>query len=201
MLSSLSAVQPAVDIEFSAERHEYRIGGTRWPSVTEVLDPLLELDGIPKHLLKAAAEFGSHVHQACHLHNVGALNWSTLDPVLAPYVEAWRDFLDENNAIVIASEQRVAHPKLRYAGTLDAIIRLKGQKVLADIKTSATVPRTVGPQTAAYQYALGDLTTVRRCVHLRPDGTYRLHKLTDRADWNLFLSALNVHQWRHRHAA
>jgi hypothetical protein len=56
----------------------------------------------------------------------------------------------------------------------------------------------VGPQTAAYAEALGEPRIKRRVVQLRRDGTYRTERLTDRADWNLFLSALNIYQWRNR---
>lgn len=188
------------EIAFDEARHEYRIGGARWPSVTQVLDPLLELDGIPKHLLDAAARFGTHVHQACHLLNQGVLDEASLDPALRPYVDAWIKFLGDTKATVIASELRVAHLTLRYAGTLDAVVMWRGKRCLIDLKSTADIPRTVGPQTAAYMQALGQKLP-RYCVQLRADATYRAVPLKDTADWNLFLSALNIHHWRHKNAA
>lgn len=186
------------ELAFDAERHEYRVLGQRWPSVTEILEPLQMFDGIPLETLRAAAAFGTNVHAACHLYNQGALNIATLDPALTNYVRAWQAFLSDTGAVVIASEQRVMHQSLRYAGTLDAIVRWKGRQALIDIKTGASVPRTVGPQTAAYRHALGDLRKPRYCVHLKPDATYRVHKLDDLADWQIFLSARNIHNWRNR---
>lgn len=187
----------AADIHFEAEGHRYTVGGERFPSVTEVLDPLLELDGIPKAVLKAAAEFGTHVHMACHLFDRGVLDEPALDPHLAPYLAGWKLFLRETKSTVVATELRVGHAKLRYAGTLDKIIVYRGKHVLLDIK-SGEVPRTVGPQTAAYNEAAGLTLSGRYCLQLRPDATYRLTKLSDPTDWSIFLSALNLHRWRNR---
>lgn len=189
------------ELVFDEGTHTYRVGGVRWPSVTEILQPLQELDGIPRAILEAAARFGTHVHQACHLYNLGALDEQRLDPALAPYLAGWKEFLERTGARVVASEMRVAHERLRYAGTLDTICLISGTRTLVDIKSTAEIPRTVGPQTAAYAEALGEPRIARRVVQLRKDGTYRAERLTERTDWNLFLSALNVHQWRHRNVA
>jgi hypothetical protein len=132
--------------------------------------------------------------------NVGALDIDALDPALAPYVAAWSKFLADTSAKVIASEMRVAHTRLRYAGTLDTICLIRGARELVDIKSTAAIPRTVGPQTAAYAEAIDEPRIRRRVVQLRKDGTYRSKPLTDPADWNLFLSALNIHNWRYRNA-
>lgn len=191
------------DLTFDPTLHEYRMRGERWPSVTEVLEPLLQLEGIPKAMLRAAADFGSNVHAACHLSNVGNLDWDSLDEELRPYVNAWRKFVTETGAVVLASELRIAHPKIKYAGTLDAIVRWKGRQHVLDIKTSFSVPRTTAYQTAAYYEAVrltGRLVTpTRYCVHLRADATYRLLKLDNRSDFNSFISCLNF--WRLLNAA
>ena len=190
------------ELAFNEERHEYRLGGQRLPSVTEVLDPINELDGIPRDVLRAAADFGTHVHIACELHDAGTLDRDQLDPALEPYLQAWEKFLADTGAKVLANEERVCHP-IGYAGTLDRVIELRGKRHVADLKTSAAVPRTVGPQTAAYREAWLQcrkrdlcLSVIRYCVHLKPDGTFRLHKLTDPSDWSIFVSALNIWRWR-----
>lgn len=192
------------DVAFNEADHTYTLAGRRLPSVTEILDPLNELDGIPRDVLAAAAAFGSHVHLACHLHSEGRLDRAALDPALEPYLGAWESFLAATGAKVIASEARVSHP-IGYAGTLDNVIEWRGRRHVVDIKTSAAVPRTVGPQTAAYREAWLQehkrdlsLSVIRYCVHLRPDGTYRLHKLADPSDWSIFVSTLNIWNWRNR---
>ena len=188
----------APDLTFDAASHTYRLGGVRMPSVTQILDPLQELDGIPRHILEAAAAFGTNVHLACHLLNQGVLDEDALDPALVPYLTGWRTFLSDVSGVVIGSEVRVINRQLRYAGTLDSLVRIKGVTELVDIKATAAIPRTVGPQTAAYAQALGEPRIKRRVVQLRRDGTYSTERLNESTDWNLFLSALNVHNWRHR---
>lgn len=185
--------------------HVYHREGVRVPGVTQCLEPLQFLDGIPWETIRAAGELGQHVHQACDLHDRGELDWNTLDTHLVPYVSAWAKLLADSGAIVVSSEQLVYHSKLKYAGTLDSRIafpRSVAPHVL-DRKTSAVVHPTVGPQTAAYcaaAQAMGlQVSTVRYCAHLKPDGTYRLIKLTDPADMSMFISALNICNWRMKH--
>jgi hypothetical protein len=177
------------DIHFEPEGHRYTVAGERWPSVTEVLDPLLELDGIPRAVLKAAAQFGTHVHMATDLFDKGILDEPALDPHLAPYLAGWKLFLRDTGAKVTASEVRVGHPKLRYAGTLDKAVawtkRGRVRSAQIDIK-SGEVPRTVGPQTAAYAEAHEFKFDERYVLALKPDATYRLTKLTDPTDWSIF---------------
>lgn len=189
-----------MDLSFEKETHTYRIGGQVWPSVTQVLDPLQQLDGIPADVLAAAAAFGTNVHAACHLDNLGELDEATLDTALLPYLTAWRKFQSDVGLVILASEKRVMHGGLRYAGTLDVVGLVRDARELIDIKSTAAIPRTAGPQTAAYAEALGEPRIRRRVVQLRSDGTYRTERLTDRGDFNLFISALNLWNWRHRNA-
>lgn len=187
------------ELAFNAESHTYTLDGRALPSVTQVLDPLNELDGVPRDVLAAATEFGTHVHLACDLHDAGRLDRAALDPALEPYLCAWERFLAEADACVIESELRVHHP-LGFAGTVDKIIMWRGKHHVLDIKSGTTVPRTWRPQTAAYREAVLQqrlaCSTVRYCVHLRGDGTYVLHKSNDPADWSVFVSALNLYRWR-----
>ncbi len=197
-------LQPA-ELQFDAPSHTYRLGGRVLPSVTQVLEPLQFLDGIPWAVLEAARKFGDHVHQAVHLWNVERLDEDALDPHLVPYLQGWKAFLLQTGGVVIHSELRVVNRKLGYAGTLDSAVRFPTlKKHVVDVK-SGIVPKTVGPQTAAYRDAFleerdEDLSRTRFCVQLTGDGRFKLHKLNDPTDFNLFVSALNVHKWRARHA-
>lgn len=195
-------------LEFERETHSYRINGQRVPSVTEVLEPLNDWGGAPRETIQMAAAFGRHVHEACHLFNRGELDYGKLDPALRPYVDSWAAFLEVSGAVVIASELQVGHPLYGYAGTLDLIAELKAHsgRALIDIKSTATVPRVVGPQTAAYREAYTGgkrrLAPKRYCAHLQKDGSpAKLHALSDPADFSIFLSALNLWKWRQKHAA
>jgi hypothetical protein len=192
------------ELVFNAARHEYRLGAQVLPSVTQVLAILEDFSAVPAEVLTRAAEFGSHVHQAVDLMLRGVLDWDSLDAALVPYVIGARRFLDESGAHAVASEMRVYHKALKYAGTLDLLADWKGQRSLFDFKTGSQVPRTVGPQTVAYALALdsmGALPVKRRyCVQLMPND-YRVTPLTDPADRSIFQSCLNLYHWRNKHAA
>ena len=196
-------------LEFNAEAHEYRLDGQLVPSVTAVLDPLLELWRIPSDILEAAREFGEHVHQAVHLFNEGELDEEALDPALALPLRGWKQFLHATGTEISASEQRVFHRGARFAGTLDSTGLMPGRAgrgevlSLIDVK-SGDVPFTVGPQTAAYEYARRDmgLPPCRRrlCVQLTSEPPfYKVHQLTEPSDLTMFLSALNVYRFKEKH--
>ncbi len=187
-------------LEFDASTHTYRMDGRRLPSVSEIIAPLQDYSNVPAHVLAAACEFGTNVHAACDLYNRDQLDWSALDAELEPYVRAWAAFLEDAGAVVIASECRVYHDELGYAGTPDVVLAWGKRLVLPDLQATAVVPRTVGIQTAAYAKAYARTHRVpepeRYCIHLQ-DGKYRSHKRTDPADWQLFMSCLNVHRFNH----
>jgi len=109
-------------IEFDPETHVYRVDGRTLPSVTDVLGIIQDFSAVPPDVLEAAKQFGKHVHQAINLFNRDELDWRALNPALVPFVERWRAFLDESGAIVIASEQQVAHARLGFAGTPDVVL-------------------------------------------------------------------------------
>ena len=186
-------------IEFEPISHTYTVDGRVLPSVTQVLEPYTGLEFVNRELLKRAAEFGSNVHQACHLYNMDDLDRDSLDPALVPYVDAWEKFLDDTGAVVILSEHRVASRKHGYAGTFDTLVHWGKSQRKIDIKSGTVLPRTVGPQTAAYVEAYAEETGVkirdRYCLHLKGDGTYSSHKLTDPRDWDIFKAALMLCNW------
>lgn len=187
------------ELQFDAESHVYTWRGARVPSVTQILRPIINFDGVPPDVLAAAAQFGTHVHQACDLHNKGELDEAALDPALAPYLAQWKACIDECGLTIENSELRVVHPAGSYAGTIDVVGRINGKTFIADIKTGSAMPASVGPQTAAYRDAMKDFdrNALRYCIHLMPD-SYRLIRLTDKTDIHIFQSCLNI--WRFNHA-
>lgn len=181
-------------LDFDAASHTYRLDGRLVPSVTQVLAPLNDYSMVPPDILEAARIFGTHVHEACDLFNRDELDWASLDPELVPYVEAWKRFIEESGAVVIASECRVFHDLLGYAGSPDVVLAWGKRIVIPDIKATAVVPATVGPQTCAYAKAYqrmhGGREPARYCIHLQA-GQYRSHVRNDPADWSTFVTALN----------
>lgn len=189
-------------IEFDKILHEYRLDGRLVPSVTSVLAPLEDFERVPRETLEAARVFGQHVHEAAALFVRDELDWPSLDEHLTPYMEGLKRFLDESGLSVIASELAVASRKYRVAGTLDLLGLWRGSECVIDFKATATLPKSVGPQTSAYEALyrekFGGAKRKRYCVQLRPND-YRVHPLSDMGDWSIFLSCLNL--WRYKNAA
>jgi hypothetical protein len=185
------------ELTFDATRHEYRYGGRVVPSVTQILGMLNDFSMVDPDKLARAAQFGRHVHAAIDLDNQGTLDEETLDPELLPYLTQWRRFLEETGFVVTMSEQRVYHKRLQYAGTLDVAGTWMDEDWVCDVK-SGWVPKSVGPQLAAYQQALPNRPKRRLCVQLSAE-KYTLHECKKLSDFTTFQSCLNI--WRFQHAA
>lgn len=184
-------------LTFDAPTHIYRWDGQIVPSVTTALRVIERGFGfVSEEILDRAREFGRHVHLATHLFDRGELNEATLDPELALYLAQYKRFLFDTKAQVIASEEIVYSKASGYAGQLDKRYAWKRSTWLGDLK-SGQVPRTVGPQTAAYQRASIEPPRKRLCLQLRRMD-YRLIILDDSTDFHYFLSALNCHRFNQR---
>lgn len=196
-------------LTFEPVEHIYHYQGERVPSVTQVLDVIDETWRVDPLVLQRAAERGVAVHRATELDDMGDLDIDDLDPVLVPYLEAWRRFRVDLGFTVLHSESRVWHDGMRYAGTLDRVGtfsaggRKRGALQLLDIKSGTAWP-SHGPQTAAYTEAFQRLTREkiadRWCVYLRPDGQYRLERQEHPGDWATFIACLSIRQFRARTA-
>jgi hypothetical protein len=197
-------------IEFNEERHEYTLDGRLLPNVTRILAPLTDIHTMPRDRVEFARQRGQAVHLGTALDDCGTLDPASVDPQLTGYLAAWRLFRHESGFVPRNIEYRVAHALYGYAGTEDRDGRMRitppGALDLIDIKATADIyQKVVGPQTAAYAKALQaqdpttPLSIMRWAVQLRPDGTYRLHPCTDPNDFNVFLAALTLYQWREKH--
>ena len=187
------------ELTFDPAAHVYRAGGRVVPSVTQILGILSDFSMVDPEKLKAASEFGTHVHAAIDMDNRGELDEEALDGELLPHLNQWRLFLRESGFIVTGSELRVFNRTLGYnsAGTIDVTGTMKNTSWVLDVKTG-WLPKTVGAQLAAYQHALDPRPRRRLCVQLKAD-SYQLHECKGLSDFALFQSCLNI--WRFQHAA
>lgn len=193
--------QNAEGVTFDPVSHQYFHGGVRLPSVTQILKPLSDFDGIPPSVLDAKRDLGKRVHLAIQFHNEGDLDPNSIEPDVAPYLQAWLDFVADTQCEVLASELIVRHKFYGYCGTVDLIIRSGSRLFLVDIKTSVSLPISVGPQTAAYKAALVNgsrdalSSMTRHALTLRPNGTYKLVPLQSTRDWTCFMNAIGVYSF------
>jgi hypothetical protein len=192
--------QPDINLDAS---HVYRVGGLVVPGVTSVLGQVDTLGGIPAAALEYARERGVAVHLATQLHDEGDLDWSSLDETIEPYVLAWVQFLKDTEFEVTEIEKLVYSDRHRYCGTLDRKGLLYGEPTVLDIKCVAVLSPVTGLQTAAYAEAdrpnQRTKAARRAAVQLKPDGTYRWQEYTEKTDFSVFLSLLQLANWRATH--
>lgn len=212
----------APGVTFDEELHRYYHEGRWVRSVTQILSlitaPLYAR--APQYVMAEALERGSNVHgwtelidlfEADVAHDViSADGGATLQPEHAewPYVQAWLAFKRDSGFMPEIVEQRIWHPALRYAGTVDRIGLLNGVRATVEIKTVAQLHPWVGLQTAAYHAgfnhgrARSEQARDRYAVQLRKDGTYRLEQYTDdRGDLAAFAAMKQVWDWSDSHGA
>jgi len=135
------------------------------PSVTEILAAEGFIDD--RFFDEWSRDRGTYVHLATHLDDMGDLDEDTVDPVIVPYLEAWRRFKKESGFMVEQSEISLASKAYHYAGTIDRI---------------------------GY-FPAGSIT--RAAVELHNDGTYKIYPFNDRTDKQIWLSVVAIHYWKH----
>jgi hypothetical protein len=188
-------------LTFDPIKHEYRdIDGRVVPSVTQILAPLNNFDAVHPDVLAAAQQFGTAVHRACELYDLGTLNIASLDPALLPYLDAWRRFKKDHSTVWHKVEYRLHHQAMGYAGTPDRLGEVEGDMAVVDIKTGTALMPSVGPQLAAYAHAYSrDARAIKRYAVRLHEGGYEVQWYTDPLDWTTFASLLTLRTFCARH--
>jgi hypothetical protein len=164
-----------------------------YPRVTEIIRAA-GMMGDTSWYTEEARERGTAVHKACHYLCEGDLDLATLDPRVAPRVAQFQRWLRESGAEVLGNEVPVVNDIYRYRGTRDLDVRLAGRLAIVDIKCGPPMPWH-GVQLAAYTMT----PAVKRYgLHLNDTG-YKFIEHTDRDDWNVFVAAVSLYNWRTRH--
>ncbi len=104
---------------------------------------------------------GTELHKAAEALALGVTP-EAVDVEALPYVEQYRRFLEEHAPVFEMAEAPVYSPTRFYAGTLDGIVVLDGQRLVFDIKSTDKAPDSgksrppypeVALQLAAYRRA------------------------------------------------
>lgn len=191
------------ELEFSDERHEYRVNGIKIPAVSAILEPLSSANygTVSRSVLNRAAEKGTAVHNA--IENWIKFGIEDIDPAWQGYFDAFLQWWAENVPEPLGSEVRIYHRLLMYAGTCDLIAVIDGKTVLVDYKTSAQVSAMVyGVQLEAYAQALEQLGVRidrKLILHLKKDGTFAEHEFPakDVERWRVFGCLKQVYDYIH----
>lgn len=193
-------------LAFEEQGHIYMLNGVVLPSVTQVIrDNRLSSDfaHVSAADLEIARQLGQAVHIATHYNDEGTLDDASIDAVVRPYLNAWRQFVAERRLQFVALEQRVADPVYQFCGTVDRLAVLADNpaagELLIDLKTGNPAAAGANYQTAAYAHLVRQLPGVTRIVarwsvQLHPERAvpYSVTPYTKNTDWRIFRSALEL---------
>ena len=161
------ALLNSYNVAFEKEGHVYTAAGRRLPSITQILGA----EGFvnTSHYDDWSRDKGSMVHLAIHYDITGELDEDNLDDEIRPYLKAWRKFKKESCFKVEKSEVPAVNLTYGYAGTPDLIGCFEG--------TASAARRFV--------------------LEVSKDGKYKLIPYNDQNDFNVWLAAVAVHNWKH----
>lgn len=192
-------------LTFEPTSHTYTWEGKTVPNVTRVLGPLTDYSMVKPEDLENARQKGVAVHKMVELWAKNDL--AQLPAWMEPVLAQWEKFVSDTNLTVIESERKVYHKLYGYAGTFDLRVtmpRYKGHGVI-DIKRSFMAGAAIGLQLAAYQearnsegYTRDTRIQWRGALKLREDGSYRYEPFEDSNDFNVFMAALTMHNWKRK---
>lgn len=139
-------------ITFEKENHTYNLDGRELISVTQLLQKMHispDYSAVDHETLRASSERGSMIHAEIEAFNKrGELGFTK-------ELENYRSYLTANGLKCLRSEFIVFDDIV--AGTADLLLDEHGEKVIADIKTTASLHRnSVSWQLSLYAYLLGD---------------------------------------------
>lgn len=187
------------ELEFEENRHIYTLDGVVIPSVTTIMRPLSQslYRGVDESVLNKAAARGTAVHNA--IENYTLFGLSDIEPMYKGYLDAYVSWCKDYSPQPIATECKVYHKILRYAGTSDLLAIIDGKRILVDYKTSATVNKMLtGIQVEAYSkaYESHDFPIDGKAIlHLKNNGKYTwvYYDKNDSESWEVFGALLTVH--------
>ena len=191
----------AAGLTFVDHSHTYIVNGRVLPSVTQVLDDnqlRMDTSAITFGVLERARQRGVAVHAATHYDDDGTLDERTLDPEVAPYVEAWRQFKRERGVTIRELERRYAHAVFGYGGTIDRVALAPGRRspIVIDIKTGdqTGVAYQLAAYAELYRAVTGAPLVDRWSVRLWPDRQvpYSVTEFREARDWRRFRAALEM---------
>lgn len=187
--------------------HIYTLDSIKIPSVSQVLKAA-GLKDISQFCTQEDLIRGTYVHKAIHLYETTGLDESTVDPIIRPYFDAYLKFRKETGYEPMASEQKVYSTRYRYAGRLDSEGMFKERFTIVDYKTGSEFHPADAIQVKAYKEARNETIQDRKLkakdrliVRLDKDGSYYLppEKFYGKNDFNVFLSALTLYNWKEMH--
>lgn len=123
-------------------------------ALMSMLKDVQTLSKVPWQYKEVRRNLGSAAHKIAEQVSIGQdVDVEALGSDLKPYVKSLVEWFDANRPVVLASEMTVANHSHGYAGTLDMVVDLNGERLVIDFKTSKDTHKEHALQLAAYRFA------------------------------------------------
>lgn len=187
-------------VNFTEEGHIYRdIDGNKVPSVSEILQSsgASDFSFVSQDVLERSQRFGTAFHRAAYLLEQGKLK--SYDPALEPWILNLRSWTVIAKPNWIKMEQSIGSSAFGFAGTPDRFGDFLNEKnSVLDYKTGSYSPAHA-IQTVAYQILIEECLKIKvkhRFTLYVSDEKYNLVEHKDKNDKSIFLSMLQVYNWK-----
>ncbi len=200
MSNAHKSVNNGADVLVLDKDHLYWKNDLRIPGISEVMKAAGLIDA--RWFTEHSREKGSAAHKACHFFDEDDLDETTMDPVIAPHVAAWKKFREETGFKPVIIEKSLHSVVYNFAGTPDRAGILNGQEVIVEIKTGG-ISFLTGLQLAAQDILLAEAEGFRAkkrfAVQTKNTGSYKLTQFNDPMDRGYFLSTLSMWHLKFKH--
>mgnify|MGYP001574382398 FL=1 len=203
-------------LEFEPIEHKYNLvykdgAIERIPSVSEIIEPLIDYTTVGKDVMTRACEYGTNVHSAIEQYLKCTLDEAALDEGLRKPLDGFKKWYENDPLFTsegfggCSSESRFFHPKLKYAGTIDLMVR---GVAIVDFKTRKFNKIVDTVRLAAYRGLLPDFPPLQTFVlEINTEGETKLVNAHHKHAWGIFrkLYEFNkrkremeilIHNWR-----
>lgn len=188
------------ELTFEEKCHVYRLNGQIIPSVTTLMKPIQEkvYGGVDPMILEKAANRGHAIHNATE--NFVQYGIEDIEPGYEGYLAGFIKWWEARKPKVVATERRVYHKVLRYAGTSDLLAIINGRLTLIDYKSSSQVyEKLCDVQLEGYDRAYeshGVKIEDRLILHLGRDGRYQeIPFYRNTKSWSVFSALMTIHNY------
>lgn len=187
------------ELTFDENGHIYRLNGLVIPSVTTLMKPLSDdfYRTVDPAVLDRAAKRGTAIHNA--VENYTQFGIEDIAPAYAGYFNGFLQWWKLRKPVPLATEQKVYHKILRYAGTADLICTINGRLTLVDYKSSAQVnTKLCAVQLEGYDRAFeshGVKVEDRLILHLSKTGYQEVRFERSAKCWSVMSALMTVRNY------
>ncbi len=197
-------------ITFNESKHEYKVDGKVYPSVTQVLKDTGLIDA--SWYAEGGAVRGTLIHELCEMLDTGTpfpafVFDNEIDDYVLGCLKAYDDFKKIAKPKWKEIELHWFNPTLQCAGTPDRIGVLwpkskQEEGTILDIKTGQP-QEWHHIQMAGYMKITGlnkSTAYLSNILYLKPNGKWRMDSKYCKEYEDLFMAALKIYHWKAAHA-